>query len=443
MLDTGIDVPEIVNLVYFKKVRSKTKFWQMLGRGTRLCKGLECVESQEGAYTDKRRFYVFDYLGNFEYFRTDPRSVLGTETESLAQGIFIKRIRLIQLLQTAQHMDYHAWRDELVHTVWSQIKALNHELASVRLQREYVDRYSVKDRFHFLNEQDRQHLSKHLSPLVFMTDEDENAKRFDNLLYGLINSLIMSLPEFSTYQKRLKVIALALEDKHTIPQVMAQMPLIRSLNTDAFWETVSLSALEEVRTNLRGLVQFLDINDPRDRKETIFKDAVLAVKQGDPLGAVDDYRDYHLKVTQYIQQNLNNTAIHKLTHNLPLTAGDYQALSDILTKQLGNEEDYRKHYQDLPFGLLVRKIAKLDHEAAMTAFSEFFNDQRLNHQQIEFVKKVVDYVEHNGYMASTTVLMAPPFDRPMGLMLLFDQERQRRLLSIITRIRQNAIQLIG
>ena len=221
------------------------------------------------------------------------------------------------------------------------------------------------------------------------------------------------------------------------------MLLLRPLHTAAFWETVSLSALEEVRTNLRGLVQFLDINDPRDRKETIFKDAVLAVKQGDPLGAVDDYRDYHLKVTQYIQQNLNNTAIHKLTHNLPLTAGDYQALSDILTKQLGNEADYRKHYQDLPFGLLVRKIAKLDHEAAMTAFSEFFNDQRLNHQQIEFVKKVVDYVEHNGYMASTTVLMAPPFDRPMGLMLLFDQERQRRLLSIITRIKQNAIQLIG
>jgi len=441
MLDTGIDVPEIVNLVYFKKVRSKTKFWQMLGRGTRLCRGLECVDGLDGAYTDKRRFYIFDYLGNFEYFRTDPRPVLSAETETLSQAIFIKRVRLIQLLQSAQHMDHHAWREELVHTVWSQIKALNRELTSVQLRIEYVDRYSERERFNFLNEQDRQHLGRYISPLVFMTDEDEYAKRFDNLLYGLINSLIMVLPEFAAYQKRLKAIALALEDKSTIPQVRTQMPLIKSLNTDAFWSAVSLDVLEQVRKNLRGLIQFLGNSGEPERRETAFTDAILAIKEGDPLGGADDYRDYRLKVTQYIQQNLNHTAIYKLNHNLPLTAGDYQALSDILTRQLGSEEDYREHYQDLPFGLLVRKIARLDHEAAMDAFSEFINDQRLNHQQIEFVKKVIDYIEHNGYMESTTALMAPPFDRPMGLMLLFDQEQQRRLIRIVNSIRENAVRL--
>ena len=443
MLDTGIDVPEIVNLVYFKKVRSKTKFWQMLGRGTRLCKGLECSDGQDGEYTDKRRFYIFDYLGNFEYFRTDRRGIEGNETESLTQGIFIKRVRLIHLLQSASHMDYHPWREELIQTVWAQIKALNRELTSVKLRIQHVDRYSNRERFQLLNEQDKHNLCKYLSPLVFMNEDDEYAKRFDNLMYGLMLGLLEGTPAYTAYMSRLKKIGQALETKATIPQVGAKMLLIKSLNDEAFWEGVSLSALEHVRMELRGLAQFIDAGNGRVTVETDFRDAVTALKEGDPLGAGEDYLDYRLKVTRYIQQNRDHLAIRKLTHNIPLTQADYQSLSDILTRELGSEEEYRQHYKDLPFGLLIRKVAKLDHEAAMAAFSVFINDQNLNHQQIEYVKKVIDYVESNGYMENVTALMAPPFDRPMGLMMLFDQERQRKLFDIIRRILQNAVQATG
>src|SRR4029434_2718610 len=78
MLDTGIDIPEVVNLVFFKLVRSKTKFWQMLGRGTRLCPDL-FWPGQNKAF-----FYVFDYCQNLEYFS---QYILGTDgyvAESLA-----------------------------------------------------------------------------------------------------------------------------------------------------------------------------------------------------------------------------------------------------------------------------------------------------------------------------------------------------------------------
>ena len=126
-----------------------------------------------------------------------------------------------------------------------------------------------------------------------------------------------------------------------------------------------------------------------------------------------------------------------------MTAGDYQSLSDILTRQLGSEDDYRQHYQDLPIGLLVRRIAKLDHDAAMAAFATFINDHNLNHQQIEYILKIVNYIENNGYMESVTALMAPPFDRPVGLMLLFDQARQRELISIVNRIKENTVRLSG
>jgi len=443
MLDTGIDVPEIINLVYFKKVRSKTKFWQMLGRGTRLCKGLECSDGQDGDYTDKRRFYIFDYLGNFEYFRTDRRGIEGNETESLTQGIFIKRVRLIHLLQSASHMDYHPWREDLVQTVWTQIKALSRELTSVKLQVEHIDRYSNKERFQLLNEQDKHNLCRFLSPLVYMNEDDEYAKRFDNLMYGLMLGLLEGTPAYTNYMNRLKKIGRALEMKATIPQVGAKMPLIKSLNEEVFWEGVNLSTLENIRKELRGLAQFITDVNGRLTMETDFRDAVTALKEGDPLGAGEDYRDYRLKVTQYIQQNLNHTAIYKLTHNLLLTQADYQSLSDILTRELGSEEEYRQHYKDLPFGLLIRKIARLDHEAAMAAFSGFINDQGLNHKQIEYVKKVIDYVEQNGYMESLTLLMNPPFDRPQNFVMLFDQERQIRLVNIIKRIKENAVLATG
>ena len=68
-MDTGIDVPDVVNLVFFKQVRSKIKFLQMIGRGTRLCPELGCVDRLDGEYTGKKRFLIFDYCGNFEFFR--------------------------------------------------------------------------------------------------------------------------------------------------------------------------------------------------------------------------------------------------------------------------------------------------------------------------------------------------------------------------------------
>ncbi len=91
-MDTGIDVPQCVNLVFFKKVRSKAKFWQMIGRGTRLCKGLTCMDPIDGEYTDKRRFLIFDYCGNFEYFREHIEGFVSKETKSLSENIFGKQI---------------------------------------------------------------------------------------------------------------------------------------------------------------------------------------------------------------------------------------------------------------------------------------------------------------------------------------------------------------
>lgn len=153
-----------------------------------------------------------------------------------------------------------------------------------------------------------------------------------------------------------------------------------------------------------------------------------------------DFEDYRAKVNRYVNEHGDTMAIHKLTHNIPLARGDYEELERVLTSELGSKEDYEREYGDTPFGLLIRKIAKLDHDAAMAAFSEFINDQTLNQRQIDFVHKIITHIEINGYMESPKVLMKPPFDKPIPFMKLFDQKTRTALVTTINQVYNNAAQ---
>ncbi len=155
-----------------------------------------------------------------------------------------------------------------------------------------------------------------------------------------------------------------------------------------------------------------------------------------------DFEDYRLKVNRYIEENKDHLAIWKLRNNIKLEFGDYQDLQNIFTKELGNEEDYKKEFGETPFGLLIRKVAKLDYNAAMEVFSEFINDESLNQQQIVFINKIIDYVVQNGYIESTAELMKPPFDKPISFMKLFDNNKKERIVKLVNEIKENAVQVI-
>lgn len=441
MMDTGIDVPEVVNLVFFKKVRSKTKFWQMIGRGTRLCKDLSCVDSNDGAYTGKKCFYIFDYLSNFEFFRQHKEGIEAQNTPSLNENIFAKRIKLIFILQQSKFTQqrYQDWRNELIAIVLKQIQSLNTELIAVQLQRQYIDRYCNASDFVCLSEEDKHNLITYIAPLIYIDDNDEDAKRFDNLMYSLILSSIEQSPNFSKVKSELCRISKALSKKGTIAEVKKNLPLIEAIDTDEFWNNTDLLGFEMVRTQLRHLTKFTIEKSQNKLFYTNLTDEVLATKEGDALYAAYDFEDYKLKVNRYIEQNKNNMAIYKLRNNIPMTELDYQSLCDILTKQLGTEEDYHRVYGDTPFGLLVRKIAKMDYDAAMNEFSDFINTQSLNQQQIVFVKKIVDYIVQNGYIENLSELMKPPFDKPVSFIKLFNGTNQKHLVDIINKFKENAV----
>ena len=199
MMDTGIDVPECVNLVFFKKVRSKTKFWQMIGRGTRLCKDLACMDQIDGEYTDKRRFIIFDYCGNFEFFREHKEGFEVRETKSLSENIFDKRVKLISLLQERVYagQDFQTWRAELMDICHEQVTALNQDLTAVRLRLRYVEKYKERTAFQHISEGDKSELMQHIAPLVQMDEKDEFAKRFDNFMYGLMLANMEKMPSLS------------------------------------------------------------------------------------------------------------------------------------------------------------------------------------------------------------------------------------------------------
>ena len=197
---------------------------------------------------------------------------------------------------------------------------------------------------------------------------------------------------------------------------------------------------EETRKSLRDLIKFL-VEPIKGQPPVITRltDPVLSEQEGVQLDAGYNFEDYRKKVNRYIEENGNALAIYKLKHNIQLAPADYRELERVLTEELGSKEDYHREFGDTPFGLLVRKIAKLDHDAAMAAFSEFINDEKLNQRQIAFVNKIINHVEQNGYMESIMDLQKPPFDKPVSFIKLFDVKTRTALMQTIQSITDNAV----
>ena len=215
---------------------------------------------------------------------------------------------------------------------------------------------------------------------------------------------------------------------------------LKEVNTDAFWEAKDVLPLERVRAELRELIKFLDVKE-RPIVFTDLKDAVVGSTGGQGIDSGYDFEDYRAKVNRFVNENGNMLAIYKLTHNVALTALDYGELERVFTEELGSKEDYAREYGETPFGLIIRKIAKLDHEAAMEAFSEFINDESLNQKQIAFVRKVISYVEANGYIENVGDLQRAPFDRPVAFRNLFDANMRTKLLDAVRAVRENAVKV--
>ncbi len=441
MLDTGVDVPEVVNLVFFKKVMSKIKFNQMIGRGTRLCPALSCSDGQSGIYEGKKYFYIFDWLRNFEFFRVNKEGVKGSETISLTESVFNRRVELIKELQSAEFQtdEYEKFRSELVDIVNRQIRDLNPNLTAVRLVRQHVMKFKNIDAFDNLEESDVENLRKHVAPLVYMDEFDLYAKGFDNLVYGLE----VLKARNKSYSKQKAQIAsdanLLLKHKANIDQVKTQIPLLEKIVDDSYYESSSVLDFEKMRAQIRGLIKFLAESKMKKVRYTDYIDSTLKVAEGVPLPAANNFEAYQKKVNSYIAEHLDDEAIIKLRSNIRLSQSDYNKLNEVFTKELGSQEQFDKIRDGKPLGVFVRSIAKMDRKMVSELFADFITEFNLNIKQIEFVKVIIENIIEQGEINLERLGDGkPPFDKPGKFFSLFNQKAQGRLISIIRSVNQNA-----
>ncbi|MEA5479661.1 DEAD/DEAH box helicase family protein [Pseudanabaena galeata UHCC 0370] len=517
MLDTGIDVPEIVNLVLFKLVRSKTKFWQMVGRGTRLCPDLF------GDGQDKQFFYLFDYCQNLEFFKQNVQTIDAPIPKSLGKQLFTTRLDLIAELDkqssslseskssslsvaegTANEVEdasevlastslsqrrasrslsvvegtvneaedasgvlastslsqrrasrslsvaegsngapYNpttnpesSLRNQIAQILYSEVAAMNIENFIVRPKRQLVEKYNNPETWRSLSEQDLNELNQEIAGLPAQTEpEAEEIKRFDILILKLQLAILRSHTSFTRLRDQVKAIANLLEQKSSIPLVQEQLELIQDIQTDEWWQDVTLPMLEAVRKRLRGLVKLIEKQE-RQPIYTNFEDEMgdETIVELPHFTSSDSFEKFRAKARDFLRSHQDQMVIFKLRNNKQLTETDLSELETILIENgLGNAEDLDRAKQESHgLGLFVRSLIGLDREVAKQEFGKFLTDKTLNANQIEFINMIIDYLTEHGAIAAERLYESPFTDfASQGIDSLFTSSQVDELFALL------------
>lgn len=405
MLDTGIDVPEVLNLVFFKPIKSKIKFWQMIGRGTRLCKDLF------GEGIDKKQFYIFDCCRNFEFFEENDRGIEAGNSTSLTEKIYTLKLDLITELEGMEYQlqeEYKKYREELIDEFINKINDLNRESFIVRNKTVYINKYASKNSWNHIDYISYSEIKDEIIPIFMSEDSDEFAKRFDNLVYGLQLGRI-KLKNTNKQISLLAELVNKLKTLGTVPQIVEKKELIMFACDEEYWQKANFFEIEKARNELRELIKFID-NPPRKIWETNFSDILTVEEESEPyiLTPTGDYSNYKKKLTKFLNGNLDNLIIYKIKHNQKLNNAEKKDLERIMFEELGNNKEFVEAFGDKNVIRVVRNIVGLDQETANNIFYKYINDNRLNSKQIQFVKMLIEYVIKNGTV-SIEILTEEPF----------------------------------
>ena len=432
MLDTGIDVPEVVNLVFFKKVMSKAKFWQMIGRGTRLCPGLLDGE-------DKQKFYIFDFCGNFEFFRLN-KGKASANRIALQGAIFNLKFEISYKLQDIAYQEDRliTYRKRLVEQMTGKVQELDRTNFAVRQHLKYVDLYSVEENYNGLTYADTLLVRDELAPLMKPDEDEINAIRFDALMYG-IELAYLARKKYSRARGDLLKKVSGIASVANIPEIQVQTEFINQILHTDYVDRAGISEFEEIRERLRDLMKYIPDSD-RTKYVTNFTDEILSTEWNESELENDDLKNYKAKAEYYIRKHQDNLVIAKLKKNQPLTGVDIELLEQILWNEIGTKQDYENEYGEKPLGEFVREIVGLDMNAAKEAFSAYLSSTDLDNRQIYFVNQIVEYIVHNGIMKDLSVLQESPFtDRGSIAEIFTDLSVWMGIRQVIDGINANAI----
>ncbi len=446
MLDTGIDIPEILNLVFFKIIRSKSKFWQMVGRGTRLCPGI--FGDGGGDQDDKQFFSVFDYLGNFEFFNAQVEQADARAAAPLGERLFTARIALLGLLQPpvvgegvrAPVTGFAGREPTLLDGVRDQ---LMREVAGmpidnfiVRAKRRYVEKFQAPRAWGHVSQEDQHELTEHVAGLpTALTDPDIDAKRFDLLCLRI--QLAMVRGEAVDPLRRVFVVLVhGLEGKATIPDVARALVLIEEVQTNEWWQDATPDMVERVRRQLRGLIALID-KSSRTIVTTDFVDAIgeardIAIVD---LGNSEALAQFRRKARAYVEANRDHLTLVRLRQGRPLTKADLDELQRLFDGAGVASIDAFTQFRGIDaLPQLIRSWVGLDRNAAKLALNVSLDGAVLSARQLHFLDLIIDHLTTSGSM-DPAVLYEPPFtdETPNGVSDVFDLSQAQ---AIVTTIRE-------
>lgn len=411
MLDTGVDVPACVNLVFAKPVYSMVKFWQMIGRGTRLCANLF------GPGLDKTHFQIFDHWGNFDRFETDYKPAQPSRQKSLGERVFEARLQLADAALEKQNLSGFQIATGLIS---KQIADLPRGSITVKEKWKEVQSVSNEETIRQFDAATKATLAQTIAPLTQWIDiaEFEEAYKFDRLIALLQAELIRGGNKFDDLRNA--VINLVSSLQINLSQVRAKLAYIEQVKSEEFWDQVTVAELEEIRLQLRGVVQFhrqegagrfepkvIDISE--DAADIEHKKHKVRLDKLDNLDMVA----YRNRVTKALQAIIDkNETLRKIRQREPVTDKDLEDLcSLVLTQEPGLDLHHLTEYYQQAKSLdqAIREIIGLDASAVQGRFVRFVHSHpNLASHQIKFLDLLQNHIARYGSI-KTDDLYEPPF----------------------------------
>jgi type I restriction enzyme R subunit len=441
MMDTGVDAPRVLNLVFFKEVKSFSKYWQMIGRGTRLCPDI----FEPGKH--KEYFLIFDFCGNFEYFGDNPDGETQKAALSLSQQTFNTKLDIVMAIRMLQEPTEEQENIQIQYTndLHKLVDDLDDSRFEVRKHWRYVLEYKDRNRWNNLLQSDLLNIQNNLSHLIdYNQDKDEFAKRFDLLIYKLQLALITGNKSQLKHIDNVFNIANMLFTKRNIPAVQAKIATIKKLQNEQFYSTINEEQLENIRQEIRDLVQFLKDEKKLDPIYTSFTDELdlHLVQEVDIMATYTSLQSYKDRVEAFIRKNKSHLVIDKLYKNLPITEKELEVLEAFLLKEaLESKDRFTTEYGEQPLGKFVRNIIGLDIEVANQIFADFISQGNLNANQITFIQKIITYLNQKGVI-ERELLTQSPFNEQydQGIFGAFPDDSQAdTIIRVINQVNKNAM----
>jgi len=434
MLDTGIDAVRILNLVFFKVVRSYAKFWQMIGRGTRLCPDVF------GPGQPKDRFLIFDVCQNFEFFEVNKKGKEGIASKPITQQLFEARLQLSRLLAETGELENIELASTLLDQLHQAINNLERKRFQVDMNLRYVEEFKARSRWNNLSADDVHQIESYLSALPNPEAINETARRFDLMMLKLQLASMLQLSSETRFHENLITIAGQLSTKYTIPQVLRSKLLIEQMKDPEFYKGISQKKLDSLRKEIRELVQYLEITGITPIYTDI-EDSEITTALREPKTSWSGGNIYKKRVESFIRENKNQLTISKLATNKPITFEEITVLEDILFdgEERGTPESFKEEYGEQPLGKFVRSILGLDLEAANQAFADFIHAGKFSAAQMTFINNIIGYLTRNGTI-DREMLFEAPFTNlnDQGLLGIFNDADAVKIINIIDTVNRNA-----